>query len=75
VGNLAVMFGEPTQVPNPYLVSVFGNQTAAWRGFATVAFQGGRYGAMNPYPQPASYKIRRILQGWDGGTCLVSGEG
>jgi hypothetical protein len=68
VGDLAVMFGEPTQVPNPYLVSVFGNQTVAWRGFATVAFQGGRYGAMNPYPQRASYKIRRILQGWDGGT-------
>jgi hypothetical protein len=68
VGNLAVMFGEPTQVPNPYLVSVFGPQTAAWRGFATVAFEGGRYGAMNPYPQPASYKISRILQGWDGGT-------
>jgi hypothetical protein len=68
VGNLAVMFGEPTQVPNAYLTSVFGNQTAAWRGFATVAFEGGRYGAMNPYPQPASYKIRRILQGWDG-TC------
>jgi hypothetical protein len=67
VGDLAVMFGEPTQVPNPYLVSVFGDQTAAWRGFATVAFLGGRYGAMNPYPQPASYKIRRILEGWDGG--------
>lgn len=67
VGSLAVMFGEPTQVPNPYLVSVFGAQTAAWRGFATVAFLGGRYGAMNPYPQAASYKIRRILQGWDGG--------
>lgn len=67
VGDLTVMFGEDTQVPNPYLVSVFGNQTAAWRGFTTVAFQGGRYGAMNPYPQPASYKIRRILQGWDGG--------
>jgi hypothetical protein len=68
VGNLAVMFGEPTQLPNAYLTSVFGNQTTAWRGFATVAFEGGRYGAMNPYPQRASYKIRRILQGWDGGS-------
>jgi hypothetical protein len=37
VGNLAVMFGEPTQLPNAYLTSVFGNQTTAWRGFATVA--------------------------------------
>lgn len=83
VGDVDVMFGEPTQLPNAYLVSVFGNQTAAWRGFSTVAFKGGRYGAMNPYPQKASYKIRRILQGWDGGACwypdtaqivLASGE-
>lgn len=68
-GDLDVMFGEPTQMPNAYLVSVFGDKTAAWRGFATVAWKGGVYGAMNPYPQDASYKIRRILQGWDGGVC------
>ncbi|WP_419669917.1 hypothetical protein [Xylella fastidiosa] len=24
---------------------------------------------MNPYPQPASYKIRRILKGWDHDAC------
>lgn len=64
VGDLDVMFGEPTQLPNPYLVSTFGAQTTAWRGFATVAFHG-KYGANNPYPQKASYKFRQILQGWD----------
>ncbi|ODT97255.1 MAG: hypothetical protein ABS82_00965 [Rhodanobacter sp. SCN 67-45] len=69
VGDLDVMFGEPTQVPNPYLVQTFGAQTAAWRGFSTVAFKGGRYGAMNPYPKPPSYKIRQILQGWDAPGC------
>lgn len=66
VGDMDVMFGEPTQVPNSYLVSMFGTQTTAWRGFATLAFKGGRYGAMNPYPQKPSYKFRQILQGWDG---------
>jgi len=69
VGDVDVMFGEPTQAPNSYLVSAFGNQTAAWRGFSTLAFKGGRYGAMNPYPQKPSYKFRQILQGWDGGAC------
>ena len=69
VGDLDVMFGEPTQAPNPYLVQTFGNQTAAWRGFATVAFKGGRYGAMNPYPKPPAYKFRQILQGWDAPGC------
>lgn len=69
VGDLDVMFGEPTQVPNPYLVNVFGDQTAAWRGFATVAFKGGRYGAMNPYPQKPSYKFRQITSHWDDPGC------
>lgn len=69
VGDVDVMFGEPTQVPNPYLVSVFGTQTTAWRGFTTLAFKGGRYGAMNPYPQKPSYKFRQILQGWDDPGC------
>lgn len=69
VGDLDVMFGESTQVPNPYLVQTFGNQTAAWRGFATVAFKGGRYGAMNPYPQKPSYKFRQIVNHWDDPGC------
>lgn len=69
VGDMDIMFGEPTQAVNPYLVSTFGNQVPAWRGFSTVVFKGGKYGAMNPYPQKASYKIRRILEGWDSGSC------
>lgn len=67
VGPLAVMFGEPTQLPNAYLTGAFGNQTVAWRGIATVAFEGGRYGANNPWPQKRAYKVERIKQGWDAG--------
>ncbi|MEO7067443.1 MAG: hypothetical protein ABI114_11080 [Rhodanobacter sp.] len=67
VSDVDIMFGEPTQLRSPYLVSTFGAQTAAWRGFSTVVFKGGRYGAMNPYPQKPAYKFRQILNGWDAG--------
>ena len=68
VGDLYVMMGEATQVPNPMLVAALGNQVAAWRGFATVAFDG-IYGSNNPYPQPQSHKVEKILKGWDGDVC------
>lgn len=64
-GDVDVMFGEATQEPNGYLLATFGNQVPAWRGIATLVFKGGRYGAMNPYPQKPSYKFQRILAGWD----------
>lgn len=69
VGPLNAMFGEAGQMPNAYLQGVFGNQTAAWRGMTTVAFEGGKFGAMNPYPQQPSYKVRSITKQWDDGAC------
>lgn len=74
VGDLDVMFGEADQVPNPYLIATFGPQVPAWRGVTTVVFKGGRYGAMSPYPQKASYKIQKIRQGWDGDGCWYSAK-
>lgn len=68
-GTLRLMFGDADQMPNAYLTSVFGSQQAAWRGFMTVAWEGGKYGANNPYPQKPSYKIRKITKGWDDDTC------
>lgn len=65
-GDVDIMFGEPTQAPNAYLLANLGDKVPAWRGFTTLVFKGGKYGAMNPYPQKASYKIRKILKGWDG---------
>ena len=64
VGYADVMFGEATQMPSGYLASTFGGQQPAWRGMATFVWKNGKYGAMNPYPQPARYKIRKIKQGW-----------
>lgn len=67
VGPLSLMFGDATQTPSPYLVSTFGDQTTAWRGVATVVFEGGKYGANNPYAQKRAHKVERIKQGWDEG--------
>ncbi|ACA11652.1 hypothetical protein IUD24_03030 [Xylella fastidiosa subsp. multiplex] len=69
VGDMDVLFGKADQMPHSYLLATLGPQVPAWRGIATVVWKGGKYGAMNPYPQPASYKIRRILKGWDHDAC------
>ena len=69
VGPLSLMLGDVTQIPHPYLVATFGDQTTAWRGVATVVFEGGKYGANNPYAQKRAHKVERIKQGWDGGGC------
>lgn len=68
VGDVDVMFGESDQQPNSYMLANLGSQIPAWRGLGTLVFKGGKYGAMNPYPQKASYKIRKILKGWDNDT-------
>lgn len=68
-GTLRVMFGSAGQMPNAYLTSVFGPKTAAWRGIATVAYEGGTWGANNPYAQKRSYRVERIVKGWDGDDC------
>lgn len=65
VGMLRVMLGGADQVPNPYLVQVFGDRTVAWRGVATVCYEGGRWGANNPYQMKRSHKVERIIKGWD----------
>ena len=65
VGTLDLMFGEADQQPSARLAAIFGPQQSAWRGLATAAF-AGKYGAMNPYPQKASHKIRKDKAGWDG---------
>ncbi|WP_282266482.1 hypothetical protein [Stenotrophomonas sp. PS02298] len=66
-GYLDVMFGEPEQQPNDYLTKHLGSRRGACRGKASIVFRGGRWGAMNPYPKAASFKLRRITQGWDEG--------
>ena len=64
-GDFDVMMGEADQQPNDYLAAQLGAEQSAYRGKATGVWRGGRYGAMNPYPKAASFKLRRILKGWD----------
>lgn len=80
VGSLDVMLGEVTAQPNARLLSNLsgaalnpnggsaGAEVPAWRGMATVAYQG-RYGAMNPYAQKASYKFQSTKAHWDAPGC------
>lgn len=69
VSDVDVLFGDADQAPNAYLLANLGNQVPAWRGLSTLVFKGGKYGALNPYPQASSFKIRRIKRGWfDGAT-------
>ncbi len=65
VGSFDVRLGGQAQTPSSYLATQLGQEQSAYRGRAGGIFQGGRYGAFNPYPKPASFKLRRILKGWD----------
>ncbi|MDP3813681.1 MAG: hypothetical protein Q8Q83_01215 [Pseudomonas sp.] len=63
-GPLDVMMGGPAQPVNASLASMLGGIVPAFRGVATLFFDG-MIGAMNPYPKPWAMRMRRILKGWD----------
>lgn len=67
-GELDVMLGGADQMPSARLAARLGDMQSAFRGRACVAFEG-LYGAFNPYPKAASFKVRRIFEGWDGDVC------
>ena len=64
LGQLDIMMGEPTQMPNAYLTAQQGNPQPAYRGTCTVVYEGGLIGSNNPYPKPWAFRIRRVLKGW-----------
>jgi len=64
-GPMAFLFGDAAQPPSTYLASALGSQQPAYRGLLTALFKGGLWGAFSPYPKAASFKVRRILQGWE----------
>ena len=53
-GTLRLMFGEADQPPNAYATTTWGPRTAAYRGFMTAAWEGGIWGANNPWAQKCS---------------------
>lgn len=67
VGALDVMMGEPAQAANSYLTAQQGASQPAYRGRLTLVFRGGQVACNNYYLKPWVARVRRALQGWDGG--------
>ncbi len=67
-GKLDVMMGDQTQGVNSYLSSVLDGIMPAFRGLLSLVFRQGYIGANNPYPKPWSFRVERILKGWDAST-------
>lgn len=65
-GQLVVLMGAKTQPVHAGLASMLGGLVPAFRGVATVFFDG-LVCAMSPYPKPWAFRVRRSLQGWHGG--------
>lgn len=64
-GPMEFRFGDEAQLPSGYLAGAEGPQQSAHRGLLTAVFKGGLWGAFSPYPKVASFKVRRILEGWE----------
>lgn len=64
-GTMDIMMGEKTQGINSRLAAMLGGLVPAFRGITTFFFDG-RICALNPYPKPWKFRIRRSQKGWDG---------
>lgn len=64
-GYMDLQLGDADQAPNDYLTAQLGADQPSYRGKSMAIWRGGIWGAMNPYPKRAEFKVRRILQGWD----------
>lgn len=64
-GPLEFLFGDADQQPSSYLAGALGTQQPAYRALLTALFKGGLWGAFSPYPKAASFKVRRIVEGWE----------
>lgn len=67
-GQLDVQMGGMAQTENSYLVSKLGAAIPAFRGILSAVWRGGQVSANNPYVKPWSFRVKRILQGWTGGS-------
>jgi hypothetical protein len=65
-GQLDVMLGGATQTMSSGLRKMLKGKQSQFRGVTTTFFDG-MICAMSPYPKAWKYRVRRILQGWDGG--------
>jgi hypothetical protein len=71
-GILDVQMGEPAQAANSYLASLLGAGIPAFRGILSAVWRGGQVAANNPYVKPWAFRVKRIVQGWTGGTAWLA---
>lgn len=68
-GVFQCMMGEPTQMPGAplqaFLLTPAGAAVTGFRRMVTFFFDG-MVAALNPYPKPWSFRVRRAINGWDG---------
>lgn len=70
-GILDVQMGESTQGTNSYLAGLLGAVIPAFRGILSAVFRGGLVTSNNPYVKPWAFRVKRIVQGWTGGTAWL----
>lgn len=63
VGTLSVMMGDADQQPHPLLVQQLGTPMPAFRGLATLLFDG-EVSSITPYIKPWSFQVERYVKGW-----------
>lgn len=56
---------DPMAFASDIMSGIHGSVLPAFRGVTTLLFDG-MIAALNPYPKPWKFRVRRILKGWDG---------
>lgn len=64
-GALRVLMGYAMQVVPDYIKAALGGRVPDYRGVTTMFFDG-LICAINPYPKPWKFRVRRTTSGWDG---------
>ncbi|KAF1697997.1 hypothetical protein CSC62_07580 [Pseudoxanthomonas jiangsuensis] len=67
-GVFEFKFGDADQEPSAYLAANLAPEQSAYRGRASVVFQGGRWGN-SPYFKSPAFLVSRTREGWDNDEC------
>ena len=73
-GIAEVLMGDDAQGYSTYLQAKIGPTIPAYRGILSLAWLGGLITSNNPYLKPWSFRVKRILQGWSGGTAWYAAK-
>ena len=72
-GRLWVFTGHAAQGVYSFIKDALGGLVSDWRGVATV-YYSGVVATNNPYPKAWAFRVRRALEGWDGGTAWYAAK-